>query len=398
LIDKEISITPPLKESGAGISSLLHSGGMYLGYYMAIGALVPFINLYYERLGLTGGQIGLLAALPVLITASTAMMWGWLADAFEAHRTILRMALIIAPLSMVVLSFAQNFALLLALVAVYAFFFSAVLPLIDSAAIDTAKKHKRSYGDLRVWGTIGWSISTWLIGKLIENHNMRWMFYGYAAFMGLTLLISLFQPAQPQNQVRTPVRHGLRDMLARPKLLLFLLSMFLTAITGSAVSQYMGIFLDRIGGTEGIIGLAASVAALSEIPVMFASRAIMKRIGAAGLLITAFAVYSVRWLLLSFAPSPMFVLALQLMHGLSFGAFLIGGVTYMHEHVPSGLRTTSQALFNSIVFGLASVAGSLLGGLLYDRIGFPSFFRLLSIVAAVGLLLLYFTFRIDHKT
>jgi cyanate permease len=46
---------------------------MYLGYYMAIGAFIPFINLYYARLGLSGEQIGLLAALPVLVTASTSV-------------------------------------------------------------------------------------------------------------------------------------------------------------------------------------------------------------------------------------------------------------------------------------------------------------------------------------
>jgi MFS family permease len=90
---------------------------------------------------------------------------------------------------------------------------------------------------------------------------------------------------------------------------------------------------------------------------------------------------------------PAWVLVLQLLHGLSFGAFLIGGVSYMHERTPQGLATTSQALFTSVAFGLASVTGSLIGGASYDRIGFAALFQLLSVIAAGGLVLFFFTSR-----
>jgi hypothetical protein len=65
-------------------------------------------------------------------------VWGGIADALSAshgpaHRTGLRIDERLA------LSQAKNFALLVALVAVYAFFFSPVLPLIDSAALEAAE-------------------------------------------------------------------------------------------------------------------------------------------------------------------------------------------------------------------------------------------------------------------
>ncbi len=395
MADTEITAAPPI-ERKRGVNALFHARGMYLGYYMAIGAFIPFINLYYMRLGLSGEQIGVLAALPVLIASSTSMVWGGIADAFQMHRILLRVALLLVCLSMLALSLAESFPVLLVLVSVYALFFSPVLPLIDSAALEAAKKHLRSYGDLRVWGTIGWSISTWLIGGLIQNHGIRWMFYGYAAIMGLTLLLSLFQPPR-QGRLEMSMRHGLGDLVTRPGLLVFLISTFLVGLTNSMVQQYQGIFLDRIGAGEGVIGLAASLAALSEIPVMFGSRAVMERIGARGLLMVGCATYALRWGMLSYVSAPAWALVLQLLHGLSFAAFLIGGVTYMYEHTPEGLGTTSQALFTSVAFGLASVTGSLMGGALYDRIGFPALFRLLSVIAAAGFILFYVTTRNHRK-
>jgi hypothetical protein len=32
-------------------------------------------------------------------------------------------------------------------------------------------------------GTVGWSISTWLIGRLIQNQGIQFMFYSYASIM-----------------------------------------------------------------------------------------------------------------------------------------------------------------------------------------------------------------------
>jgi MFS transporter, PPP family, 3-phenylpropionic acid transporter len=74
------------------ISPLFNAQALYYFYYMALGALLPFINLYYERLGLSGVQIGTLAALPVLITATITFLWGAIADAFRLHRAMLQTA------------------------------------------------------------------------------------------------------------------------------------------------------------------------------------------------------------------------------------------------------------------------------------------------------------------
>ena len=369
--------------SKININALVNAQALYFFYYMALGTFLPFINLYYERLGLTGVQIGTLAALPVLITVTITFLWGAVADAFRLHRVILQTAFILAPLVVFMLSRASHFTALIPYVLAYAIVTSPIVPLLDSNALEVAKEHQRGFGEMRVWGSVGWAVSTWLVGTLIEALNIRWLFYSYIIIVALTLLLSLFQPARKIVQ-RSPMAHGLQELF-RGDFILFLVSIFLLTTASGGVNSFFSLYLDQIGAEEGIIGFSWALAALSELPVMIFSTAILRRIGAVGLLKTAFLIFILRWLLYSLIDVPVWALLVQLLHGLSYAAFLVGGVTFVSERTPAGLSATAQAIFNSVTFGLASITGSMIGGYLYDTVGMKGLFRISSFLGLAGL-------------
>ena len=369
-----------------------HSRLMYFGYFMALGAYLPFINLYYVRLGLSGIEIGTLAAIPLVVSSATALIWGAAADALSRHRLVLGLGLLGSPAAVLLISRAGGYAQLAPLVAAYAVFNSAIVPLLDSAALEAAEASGREYGSLRVWGTIGWSISTWIVGTLIQDHGTRLMFYAFAGVMGLTFAASLFGPRRIRR-LGSPLGHGLKQLLLRADLLLFLAAVFLLSTTTGAVTAFFSIYLDGLGAGEGMIGLAWMVSSLSEIPVMLGAAWLRRRMGTRGLLLMGFAVYALRWGLFSIIADPAWALLPQLLHGLSFGAFLVGGVTYVSERAPEGLGTTAQAVFTTVSYGLAAIVGTLGGGFLYDRVGMAGLFRVLFVVAALSLGLLWVALR-----
>lgn len=364
-------------------SPLFNAQALYYFYYMALGALLPFINLYYERLGLSGVQIGTLVALPVLITATITFVWGAIADAFRLHRAMLQLSLLLAAVVVFLLSQAEHFVALIPWVLAYAIVTSPIIPLLDSNALEVAEEHQRSYGRLRVWGSIGWAVSTWLIGLLIEARGILWFFYSYIVLITVTFVFSLFQPARKLVQ-RSSLIPGLRNLF-HIDFIMFLISIFLLTTASGGVSSFFSLYLDQIGATEGEIGFSWALAALSELPVMIFSAAILRRIGAEGLLITAFIVFILRWLLYSVIDAPLWALLVQLLHGLSFAAFLVGGVTFVSERTPQGLSATAQAIYGTVAFGLASIAGSMIGGYLYDTVGMQDLFRMFSLLGLAGL-------------
>jgi MFS transporter, PPP family, 3-phenylpropionic acid transporter len=373
------------------------SSALYFSYYLALGAIIPFINLYYERLGLSGLQIGALTAIPVLISSTAVLLWSSLADTLRWHRRILRIGLFLSAATILLLSTATTFEGLLGYIVIYAFFMSPVVPLLDSWALEAAEDSHRSYGELRLWGAVGWSISTVLVGLIIQRFGIHWLFYCYVALLLLTFFIALFQPRRKVIE-RQSLRHGLRTLLLNYPILLFLLAVFLVSLSLNANLSFFSIYLDTIGASEGAIGLGWAIASLSEIPVMLFSGRIARRIGATGLLKVAFTIFAIRWLLYSFITTPALALAVQALHGLSFGAYLVGGVTYINERTPAGLSTTAQALLNLVSFGLSSIAGSLLGGYLFETLGFTWFFRLLTLIVLLAFALFLLSQRLGTTT
>jgi MFS transporter, PPP family, 3-phenylpropionic acid transporter len=364
---------------------VLFSGTMYFGYYLGLGAYTPFINLYYERLGLTALQIGTLSALAVLVFSATALIWSTLADTFHLHKQILTISLLLTPLAVLLIPRAPGFTNLVPIIFLYALCGSAIVPLMDSLSLDVAKNHGSNYGRLRVWGSIGWSVSTFLIGSIIERTDIRLFFYIFAGVLGLLFLLSFFQPNR--TSLRKSSSSGSFRQFLRLDLAIFLISMYMLSISSGAVLTFFSIYLDRIGAGEALIGASWAVSALSEIPVMIFSVVIMRYIGANGLLRIAFLAYAVRWFAFAFITDPHLALAMQLLHGLSFGSFLIGSVTYMNERAPTGMTTTAQALLSTVTFGLGTITGSLSGGYLLDRVGMSNLFLIMGGVAVAGLLL-----------
>jgi PPP family 3-phenylpropionic acid transporter len=376
--------------------ALANTRAMYVSFYMAFGAILPFINLYFERMGLSGLEIGIMTAITVSVISLAAPFWGGYADAHNRHRAVFRMALLVSPLAIALLSRADNFLAYIPFVVAYAIFSSPIVPLQDSAALEVAEAHQRTFGALRAWGSLGWSISTILVGILMQRWGVVWMFYIYIIFMLITFVFSLFQPAR-KHVLQSTMRHGLRILLYQREMLIFLLSIFLLAVTIGAVSSFLSIYLDGIGATESTIGLAFAISSIIEVPVMLYSGKIIRRTGASGPLKVAFSIFMLCWVLLSFIQAPVWALGVQVLRGISYAAFIVGGVTYINERTPEGLSTTAQAIFNTVVFGLGAIVGALLGGYLFDTVGMVTLFRVLTLLALVGLLVFWLVDRSENK-
>jgi len=376
------------RQSGGG---LLYARSLYFCYYLALGAFYPFLNLYYKQIGLSGLQIGLLASIPALMSPVAAPLWGGLSDRFGIHRHLLTLALVATLVAGFSYSFTSLFILLFLISLVYAFFGSAISPLMDSAALEVASSQARSYGQLRVWGTLGWIVSTWAVGRSVQGELGRF-FYAFAVLMALAIMVSLFQPRRRQLWQR-PLREGLLQILGQRSTLVFLVSVFLLSVTVAAANQFFSIYMATIGAGEALIGLAWAVAAISEVPMMLLSGALIRKMGIRRFVIIAFLVYALRWALLSVISVPEWVMVVQLLQGISFTAFLVGGVTYIARLAPAGLGATAQAIFSSTTFGLGAFAGSLLGGFLYDQVGLARMFLMNSVIALAACLVFIFSRR-----
>src|SRR5262245_12092764 len=104
----------------------------YCLYFAAFASLMPFFVLFYQRLRLSGAQIGLLTGIPPLITLVATPFWTSLADAKRWHKLVMGMGMAIAILIFFVIHSFTSFAIVFTLIIVYTTFFSPVPSLADS--------------------------------------------------------------------------------------------------------------------------------------------------------------------------------------------------------------------------------------------------------------------------
>jgi len=363
--------------------SLVWSKAFYFCFYAAAAALMPFWALHYENLGLSGRQIGVLAGIFPLVGLVGAPFWGALADASSRHKAILSLSIAGAITLVLVLSQITVFALLVPVVTFYSLFASPIIPLTDNAVMTLLAKRKDQYGRQRIWGAVGWGIAAPLIGALIESSTLHWAFWGYAGIMLIGLGIVQKIPFQQIN-AQAYFWRGARTLLSNRSGLLFLFLMFAGGAGLAIIHNYLFLYMNDLGASKTIMGLALTIATLSELPIFFFSRRLLTRWSAKELLIFATVIYVIRAMSLSYIAIPWMILVTQLFHGLTFSVMWVAGVSYADEIAPPGLGATAQGVFSGVFMGVAMAIGTFLGGVLYQDFGGAIMYRTMSIAVAIS--------------
>lgn len=368
----------------------------YFAFYAGIACWAPYIPLYYQDIGLSGAEIGILTAIPPLGMAFLAPVWGYAADARSAHRLILQIALLSTAVVAVAMANVSGFWLVLPLVLTIALIGSTASPLLDSYAVIISAKQGVGFGQLRIGGSIGYTVIVWLIGYLMGGNVSRLFLFVYAGTLLLTALITIRLPAQRAGTTQDRWR-GAADIVRQPQIRVLLLTVFLLSVGTSPVFMLFGLYVKAIGGGTAILGASSAAAAISELPIFFLGRTITNRFGSRLMFSIAIAFFVLRILLYTLVPSAEWVLAVQLLHGLSFGLYLIASVTLIHELVSPEYTATAQGLLASaMAFG--QMSGALGGGILLDRIGIVAVYQLATGITVLALVVFVLGLRRYSRT
>lgn len=344
------------------------SAGGYFWFYAAIGALMPFMALYYRGLGFSGAQLGILLALPSLGSAVIGPLLGALSDSLGIHRWVLRGGLVTSILAILLVARVDTFAAMLPAIALLTLGSLPIPPLLDAYALWTSERTGRAFGSLRLWGSLGYTATVLLIGWLLADDVSTLIQFAYAGCLAATLVFILPLGSLGERQT-SPMLRGLRDVLAMRPLLLLLLVAYLLAVGAALANTYFGVHIDAIGGTSAQLGVAFAIAAISEIPVIAGAGWLMRHVGPYRLIQLAIVVWGLRFVAYSLITEPALIFPVQMVHGLSYGAFLIASVPLAHRLAGRARAATAQALLTAMSFGFGSITGTLAGGLLLDVIG-----------------------------
>ena len=358
----------------------------YFLYFAAISSLLPFLVLFYQGLEFRGTQIGLLTGIPPLITLFATPFWTGLADSRHWHKFVMGLGIVITVLVILLLPTATSFIVVFGLIILFNTFISPVPSLADSATINMLGEQRPLYGRIRLGGTIGWGVFAPIAGALVDNYGLKIGFWSFSALMLMNLFVSQ-RFVHVSHEPGEPNQGGIRVLLTSRRWIHFLFLAFLGGIGAFSAASYLFPYMAELGASESMMGIASSVATLTEIPVFFFGNRLVKRFGPYGLLLLALSMFGIRSVLYGLVSTPFMVLIVQLFGGTIFPLLWVAGVSYADENAPGNLKSSAQGLFGATMFGFGSAVTGFAGGLLLESIGGRGMFLVFGIVIFVGILI-----------
>ncbi|CAG0927176.1 hypothetical protein TFLX_00409 [Thermoflexales bacterium] len=376
-----------------------------LYYFLLIGGggfLFPFINLFYTQQGLSGTEIGLLSTVASLVALIAAPWWGRRSDVTSHPRRLLQFGLLATSLCMLALSQQTIFVWMAVIVTFDALLGVNVAPLSDVVALAVTKQGRAGFGSVRLWGSLGWAVTALLGGWLIEQTGLFTMFAGYAlsGFASVALLALLRMPRwgppatdqHPDRAEAPAAAHSWRatfTALWRDRTLLGLalaLSILWFALNG--VRQFEPVFLDQLGAGETIIGLASTIGAAVELPVMLWVDRLGRRYSSGRLLRMSFLLYIATALSVIIAPTVPVILFSHVIDGVAYSFFAVASVLFIGEVAPHRQVTTTMAIFTVTLPAIVRMISGPVGGGVFDAHGAYALYIIALIGSALGWLIM----------
>lgn len=365
----------------------------YLLLFLGTGITLPFLPLYLKSIGVSASQLGVLLSVGPLFSIFAPTFWGQVADRTGRPGAVLLALICGAASGFGLLLQAQSFSLALAAMALYALFSTAQSTLLDTLALNAIAKRGGHYGQLRLFGSLGFIVSTVVFGFTQKEA-------GRAVVM-VPLITMGAAAAWAAGALLT--RKGLHDAINRPTVQAAVRIarkpevkrlLIASALHWFACTPYHGtlaIYVKAEHLPTWVTSLSFAGGVVAETVVMATWPRWSTRLAPNKLLAFSFLVSGVRWALMGLYPNgPLFV-ALSLLHGFTFGTFFVASVSFMAKQAPDGLRATGQALIVASAFGVGGISGYLTTGLVYDALGGGMVFLLAGVFELLPAAFMYFS-------
>ena len=361
----------------------------YGAVFLVVGFHMPFWPVWLHSRGMSASEIGLLLASAAWLKIVGNPMIAHIADRRgERRRPIIALAAASLAVAALYLS-ASGFWQILAVTAVYAVAFSAMLPLADNLVLKAAYREGLDYGRIRLWGSITFIFAALLGGRWLEGRSEDWILWLMLGGLAFTLVASYALPDISPPKSTAP-RRAIGRLLTAPTFVLFLCAAGLAQASHAVLMGFGTIHWRAAGIGDGVIGLLWAEGVVAEIILFAFGVWVLKRLGPGGLLVVGAAAGIVRWSATGLTTDIGWLIGLQFLHGLTFGATHLGAMHFLARAAPQAISATAQSIYSAAALGIALGIAMPVAGYLYEIFEADAFHAMtgVSLVALVLALLL----------
>ncbi|MCA1061505.1 MFS transporter [Rossellomorea aquimaris] len=372
--------------------------GFYLLTFFGVGSLYPLLSVYLsESVGLNGYQIGTIMSVGPIMMIFFQPIWGMVSDTTNRPTAVLGLTSLIAGIFALGYLFMNMYYGLLAVAILVAIFQSAIIPVSDSISLKYTSKVRYNYGNIRLFGSLGFGIAVFTMGRLSEGFiGPTIIFYSFFICLVLAGFLSFRFPRE-RAAAKLDLKAGMKELFTMKKFLIFLAVTFLVFGPNLANNVYFGLFVEDSGGTYAGIGLAFLIAVLSEVPFMRVAGGWIDRFGLLTVAALAGAASMIRWLFYFTEPSLWLVYSSAVMQGLAIGLFIPAGLRYIKEITPAHITATAVTVYSAIGNGLGNWFSTFVGGFIYETYSIYTVYLFFAVLSLIGIFLCFVLMKEEKK-
>ncbi len=328
--------------------------------------LWSFMALYLQQKGLNPSRIGIVMAMNPLTAVFFQPLFGPMADRAISKNRFFMVFAALSVLMLFLFPLGDSFPWLVLAAVLLSIAQTPLIPVSESIALESLEHIDRSYGPVRMTGTLGFSLFSLLVGYFMARRGEN-LFYIAALIGGANILLTGLLPTVKGHQEREN-RVSAGEIFRDRKLTLFILLSAAAQLAVSLYMTYLPLYYFSIGGVGSRLGTIYFLMGTGEILVLLFADRIIARLGIQRALGLSVAVMGLRFLVLTVIDSPFWMVPLSLLNGFTFIIFGFGLAVFMNRSVRRGLKTTGQSVL-ALASAAGRVIGALAGGFLISALG-----------------------------
>ncbi|MEE2658862.1 MAG: MFS transporter [Candidatus Latescibacterota bacterium] len=354
-------------------------GAMFFVQNLVWGAQVVLLSGHLDAIGFNGREIGYALATSSLGAIVSPLLAGWLADRYLPAQNVAGVCYLAgAPLLWLAWQQAE-FAPLWGLLFLYSLLHTPAMSVLNAVALRNLPD-RRSFGRVRVWGSIGWVSISWTISLYLRmwegwEPQVSHLGDGLLIASGLSVVMGIYSftlphtPSQKSSGNPLGALSAFRFLRQRSFAVLMVTAFLTSAMSPFSYNFAFVFFTDADAGTAlaaSTAGLVLSLAQLAELPLMPLLGAIIIRIGLTWTIGIGVLVQGIRFLAWAVGEPLVMLVMAQAAGGVFIVCFIVAATIAVDQLCPAEERASAQGLLFFAMRGFGPLMGHLFAGQVYD--------------------------------
>ena len=372
----------------------------YFFYYATLGVFSPYLNVYYERLGFSGSQIGNINSLSLVFAMFTTPLWGIVSDKTKKHKLVLTVAVGMTAIVLFIWSLQRNYIPVLVTAIFLQICRCDIGSLADSMCIKFCNRYEEDFSVVRSLGSLGYVFGSFAVGYVASYFGFSGPYVYIAMICSAIAVICIQKFTVDENDENETTQkldllHDGKEIIKNGNFIYALLLMILISAVLDVINGYVGNHLvGTLKQSDSLIGISTLAMVAPEFFIVMKAQKIFDKIGYRNLYLLGCGSQVLRFLVYAFVPNVFAFLIVSLFHGLSIAAICVGNVNFLYRAVDKKILATGMSIYNA-GYIISTALFNQLFGRLYEASGSGSMFFVAAILTTIGLLMVICSKRLN---